>query len=268
MLHCWGDYLERRKDGLDMYTLHLFAGAGGGIAADLLLGHTPIGAVEIETYPRKVLMQRQLDGILPVFPVWDDVKTFREDNPETDGFISRLKGIRDNLAICGGFPCTDLSSARTNSSTNGEQRGLDGESSGLWSEMARIIDEIRPRRAFLENSPNLIRNGLDRVLVDLAVLGYDAQWCRLSAGNIGAPHVRDRVWIMADSNESQRKGGSIPSRVHKEHTDAFSTSWWETEPKMDRVVDVLADRLGQLKAIGNGQSAPVAALAWKILTKE
>jgi len=88
---------------MGLYTLHLFAGAGGGLLADLLLGHTPIGAVEIEDYPRRVLLQRQLDGILPVFPIWDDVTTFRSDNPETAGFIQRAKEIEE-LAICGRFP--------------------------------------------------------------------------------------------------------------------------------------------------------------------
>lgn len=87
-----------------MYTIHLFAGAGGGILADGLLGHTPICAVEIEDYPRRILLQRQLDGILPVFPIWDDVKTFRADNPECAGFFARAKEVSRELAICGGFP--------------------------------------------------------------------------------------------------------------------------------------------------------------------
>ena len=87
-----------------MYTLHLFAGAGGGILADRLLGHTPIGAVEIEDYPRKVLLQRQLDGVLPVFPIWDDVTTFRSDNPETAEFFTAAKEVNQELVICGGFP--------------------------------------------------------------------------------------------------------------------------------------------------------------------
>jgi len=87
-----------------LYTLHLFAGTGGGILADILLGHTPICAVEIEEYPRRVLLQRQLDGILPVFPVWDDVTTFRSDNPETAGMFNELRKVSGELAICGGFP--------------------------------------------------------------------------------------------------------------------------------------------------------------------
>jgi hypothetical protein len=93
-----------RKDDLDMYSIHLFAGAGGGILADRLLGHTPICAVEIEDYPRRVLLQRQLDGVLPVFPIWDDVKSFRSDNPECAGFFARAKEVQRELVICGGFP--------------------------------------------------------------------------------------------------------------------------------------------------------------------
>jgi len=87
-----------------LFTLHLFAGAGGGVLADLLLGHTPIGACEIEEYPRKVLLQRQLDGILPAFPVWDDITTLREDNPECAEAFRIWKEVSSELAICGGFP--------------------------------------------------------------------------------------------------------------------------------------------------------------------
>ena len=87
-----------------MYTIHLFAGAGGGLLGDMLLGHTPIAAVEIEEYPRRVLLQRQLDGVLPVFPVWDDVTTLRSDNPECADAFRAWKEVSSELAICGGFP--------------------------------------------------------------------------------------------------------------------------------------------------------------------
>ena len=87
-----------------MYTIHLFAGAGGGILADILLGHTPICAVELEEYPRRVLLQRQLDGLFPAFPIWDDVTTFRQDNSETADFFRRAREVQEELAICGGFP--------------------------------------------------------------------------------------------------------------------------------------------------------------------
>ena len=87
-----------------MFTIHLFAGSGGGILADSLLGHTPIGACEIEEYPRRVLLQRQLDGILPAFPVWDDITTMRQDNPECAEAFARWKEVKEELVICGGFP--------------------------------------------------------------------------------------------------------------------------------------------------------------------
>ena len=159
--------------------LHLFAGAGGGILGGMLLGHTPVCAVELEEYPRNVLLQRQRDGILPWFPIWDDVCTF-------DG--KPWRGLVD--VVCGGFPCTDISIA-------GKGAGITGEHSGLWSEMARIIGEVQPRFVFVENSPMLTVRGLDRVLYNLASMGYDAEYGVIGAHNVGGPHKRDRIWILA-----------------------------------------------------------------------
>ena len=171
-------------------TFHLFAGAGGGILADMLLGHIPIGAVEIEKYPREVLLARQEDGILPQFPIWDDVTTFRADNKECAEYIKELQNISNTLVIAGGFPCQDISAA-------GKGAGIEGKRSGLWKEMARIIDEIRPQYAFMENSPMLTCRGLGTVLGDLAEMGYNARWCLLGADDTGAPHRRKRIWILA-----------------------------------------------------------------------
>ena len=179
-----------------LYTFHLFAGAGGGILGDMLLGHIPVGAVEIDAYCRKVLLQRQRDGYLPAFPIWDDVRTMRLDNPDTKPFMHHLQQRAGNLAICGGFPCQDISVA-------GHGAGLSGSRSGLWAEFARILGEIRPRYAFIENAPTLTVRGLDVVLADLAALGMDARWCCLGADDIGAPHIRKRLWILADAH-SQR----------------------------------------------------------------
>ena len=162
-----------------MNELHLFAGAGGGILGGMLLGHTTICAVELEPYCRKVLLQRQRDGILPKFPIWDDVTTF-------DG--TPWRGKVD--VVCGGFPCQDISAA-------GKGAGITGERSGLWGEMARIIGEIRPKYAFVENSPMLTLRGLDRVLGDLSQMGYDARWGVVGACHVGAPHRRERIWILA-----------------------------------------------------------------------
>ena len=164
-----------------MNELHLFAGAGGGILGGMLLGHTTVCAVEIEEYCRKTLLQRQRDGVLPWFPIWDDVQTF-------DG--KPWRGIAD--IVCGGFPCQDISACGT-----GE--GLDGERSGLWLEMARIVGEVEPLHVFVENSPMLTSRGLGRVLGDLAEMGYDARWGVLGANAAGACHNRARIWIRADS---------------------------------------------------------------------
>jgi DNA (cytosine-5)-methyltransferase 1 len=163
--------------------LALFAGAGGGILGGLLHGWRTVAAVEIEEYPRSILLQRQIDGVLPQFPIWDDVRTF-------DG--RPWRGLVD--VVSGGFPCQDISSAGT-----GE--GIDGSRSGLWGEMARIIGEVRPRYVFVENSPNLVGRGLARVLGDLAALGFNGQWGIVSAANVGAPHRRDRIWIVANSGK-------------------------------------------------------------------
>lgn len=122
-----------------MYELELFAGAGGGILAQQLLGHRTVGAVEIEPYCRTILLQRQRDLCLPIFPVWDDVTTFRTDNPDCAGYIEWLRSIRDNLCVSGGFPCQDISSS-------GKGCGISGAKSGLWGEMARIVGEIQADR--------------------------------------------------------------------------------------------------------------------------
>lgn len=85
-------------------TIHLFAGAGGGILADLLLGHIPIAACEIDEYARNVLLARQADGCLPLFPIWDDVTTLSDKNPECHAAFATWKEVKGELAICGGFP--------------------------------------------------------------------------------------------------------------------------------------------------------------------
>ncbi len=171
--------------------LALFAGAGGGILGGKLLGWNTVCAVEWEPYPASVLCARQNDGLLPPFPIWDNCETF-------DG--KPWRGIVD--VVSGGFPCQDISSA-------GRGAGIDGERSGMWREMARIIREVRPRYAFIENSPMLTVRGLDRVLCDLAKMGFDARWGVLGAADVGANHQRDRIWIVARnvSNSSLHRCG-------------------------------------------------------------
>jgi DNA (cytosine-5)-methyltransferase 1 len=169
-----------------MNELHLFAGAGGGILGGILLGHTCVCAVEIKEYRRRALLQRQRDGIFPRFPIWDDVQTF-DGNP--------WHGRVDIVA--GGFPCQNISPA-------GDRTGIKGIKSGLWREMARIIREVRPTYAFVENAAMLTVRGLGTVLGDLAEMGFNAKWGVLGAADAiwldGTPvfdHERLRCFIKA-----------------------------------------------------------------------
>ena len=168
-----------------MNVLALFAGAGGGILGGKLLGWRTVCAVERDAYAAQILAQRQNDGILRPFPIWSDVCSFRG---------KPWRGIVD--VVSGGFPCQDISSA-------GKGAGIEGSRSGMWKHMARIINEVRPRFAFVENSPLLVSRGLVTVLSDLAEMGYDARWCIVSASDCGAPHKRDRIWLLATDAKRQ-----------------------------------------------------------------
>ena len=184
-----------------MNELALFAGAGGGILGGHLLGWRTVCAVEWEQYPASVLCARQNDGILPPFPIWDDVQTF-------DG--TAWNGIVD--VVSGGFPCQDISAA-------GKGAGIGGGRSGMWKHMARIICEVEPRYVYVENSPMLTSRGIDTVLKDLATIGYDAEWGVFSAAQVGAPHLRKRIWIVAQRSELFS------------HTKHNRNGWWEQQQK-------------------------------------
>jgi DNA (cytosine-5)-methyltransferase 1 len=242
-----------------MNELALFAGGGGGNLAGHLLGWRTVCAVEIEDYPRRVLLQRQADGLLPRFPIWDDVCTF--DGRPWQGKVQ---------VISGGFPCTDISAA-------GKGAGIDGQDSGLWAEMARIVCEVQPRYVFVENSPMLTSRGLGRVLGDLASMGFDAKWGVLGASEVGAKHKRDRIWIVGNSNNQPGLQASTQTNTQRGQWDAWKDIGWEywrrtpapdwqiSETVSDRVLDGVANRVDRLKAIGNGQVPLCAATAWRIL---
>lgn len=239
-----------------MNELALFAGAGGGILGGKLLGWNTIGAVEIEEYPRKILLQRQKDGILGKFPIWDDITTF-------DG--RPWKGAVD--IVCGGFPCQDISSA-------GKGEGLEGERSGLWGQMARVVCEVCPRFVFVENSPMLTSRGIYRILGDLAEMGYNARWCVLGADRTGRLHKRERIWILGYSNKIRLEG--LPSQYNKlraagpaiqKHSWRFQTGDDLPKPYYIRSSDGVAHRVDRHKAIGNGQVSEVAAIAFTILSE-
>ena len=258
-----------------MNELALFAGAGGGILGGKLLGWRTVCAVEIDPYARAILAKRQNDKMLQPFPIWDDVATF-------DG--RPWRGLVD--VVSGGFPCQDISVA-------GSGKGISGERSGLWKEMFRIVCEVRPKYVFVENSPALTSRGLGVVLGDLASVGFDAKWGVLGAHHVGAPHKRDRIWILANANGSrqpsgaegwhQKGNGSVDSgqemadakcqgleghlkQAGKPEVPEFGHGgWWETEPDVGRVVDGMANRMDRLKCLGNGQVPAVATRAFRIL---
>jgi DNA (cytosine-5)-methyltransferase 1 len=186
--------------------LALFAGAGGGILGGKLLGWRTVCAVEWEPYPASVLCARQNDGLLPPFPIWDDVQTF-------DGFAWR--GLVD--VVSGGFPCQDISAA-------GKGAGIDGERSGMWKHMARVVSEVRPRYVFVENSPMLVTRGLERVIGDLTALGYDTKWTVMGAADVGANHQRDRIWIVANANNARLERREQQPKVSNEKRNLADTS--------------------------------------------
>jgi DNA (cytosine-5)-methyltransferase 1 len=227
-----------------MNELALFAGAGGGILGGHLLGWRTICAVENEPYAIAVLIQRQNDGILPPFPIWDDVRTF-------DG--EPWRGRVD--VVSGGFPCQDISDC-------GRREGIDGGKSGLWQEMARIICQVQPHHVVVENSAAITTRGLGRVLGDLAEMGYDARWGVFSAADVGAQHKRDRMWIVADSLLLRQWGFGQYPQMGFARREAN-----QTEPEPPRVVDDVAHRVGRLNATGNGQVPSVVRLAWETLSR-
>lgn len=184
-------------------VLHLFAGGGGGLLADLILGHRIIGAVEWEPAAQQVLAARQADGSLPPFPIFGDVRAF-----VAGGYARCYRGVAD--VVAGGFPCQPFSVA-------GKRAGHADERN-MWPAMRDVVAEVQPRIVFAENVPGLLGvvatgeedEGEDvggaaagpvryfgTLLGDLADLGYDCRWGVLGADDAGAPHKRKRLWIVA-----------------------------------------------------------------------
>ena len=241
-----------------MNELALFAGAGGGILGGKLLGWRTVCAVEWEPYAAGVLAARQNDKILEPFPIWDDVQTF-------DG--TPWRGIVD--VVSGGFPCQDISAA-------GKGAGIDGERSSMWKHMARVVCEARAEWVFVENSPMLVSRGLGTVLRVLAALGFDAAWTVLSAAQVGAPHIRERIWICAHSNsvgwgrrsEEYAEGNNLlqPTRLV-----GRTRAWQETAAEKAAILgmdDGVAGGVDRIRATGNGQVPRVAAAAFSILAEQ
>jgi len=237
-------------------TMHLFAGAGGGLLCDLILGHEPIVAVEWDSYACRVLRARAADGWFPGLSVHEgDIRLF---DP------SEYKGRVD--CIHAGFPCTDLSSA-------GKQAGIgEGTRSGLYREVLRIARELGCPDLFLENVTDILTNGLGTVLGDLASMGYDCRWMCIQASELGANHERDRWFLYAshgdapNANGAQFKRRELSSRKNQEHSNFSGCPWWKDKPAIHGVDDGVANRPHRLKCIGNGQVPLQAAIAFTILS--
>jgi DNA (cytosine-5)-methyltransferase 1 len=178
-------------------VLDLFSGIGGfSLGLERTGGFKTVAFCEIEPFPRKVLAKHW-----PEVPCYHDIRDLTADRLAADGI-----GVD---VICGGFPCQDISTA-------GKGAGLAGERSGLWSEYARLIGELRPQFVIVENVSALLSRGLDRVLGDLAALGYHAEWHCIPASAVGAPHRRDRIWIVAHADSWRCEWIGFPQHAQQQ----------------------------------------------------
>jgi len=223
-----------------LHGLDLFSGIGG-LALALEPWVRPVAYCEIDRFCQRLLIERMRQGRLPAAPIWDDVRTLAAgDLPAID-------------VVYGGFPCQDISIA-------GAGRGLDGERSGLVFEALRLVAELRPSFVFLENTPAIRSRGAAVVVGRLAGLGYDARWDVLAAQDVGAPHRRERWWLLAyavrerlpiartRANTASRDRGS--ARSHAERR--IQTSIWDTlDPELCRVFDGVSPKMDRIRALGN-----------------
>lgn len=227
---------------MKLRVLDLFSGIGGfSLGLERTGGFETVAFCEIEEFPRKVLAKHW-----PGVPIYGDVRELTAERLAGDG-------IGDIDVICGGFPCQDVSVA-------GRQLGLDGARSGLWSEICRLVGELRPKFVLLENVSNLLALGFGRVLGDLASLGYDAEWECIPASYLGAWHRRDRVWVVSYPHGQRGCEGSAEEPLLRQsdlsEQSARVASGWPGRshlpaPTLCGVGDGIPHRSHRLKALGN-----------------
>jgi len=215
-------------------VLDLFSGLGGFSLGLERAGFETVAFCEIEEFPRKVLAKHW-----PGIPIYEDVRELTAGRLAADGIHIDV--------IAGGFPCQDISIA-------GSKAGIEGEKSGLWKEFSRLIGEIRPRYAIMENVSNLLSGDYGRwfgaILRDLATLGYDAEWHCIPASELGANHHRDRVWIVS---YPERKG---LQRLIQD--DKFFSRQGKAFPfAMHRTINDWSDMVGSVAKIRSGDGIPV-----------
>jgi len=220
-------------------VLDLFSGIGGfSLGLERTGGFETVAFCEIEEFPRRVLAKHW-----PEVPCYHDVRELTAARLAADGIAVDV--------ICGGFPCQDLS-------TSGTGKGLEGERSGLWFEYLRRVCEIRPHFIIVENSPELLDGWMGEVVGPLAEVGYDAEWECIPAAAVGAPHRRDRVWVVAyPSSWGQSKPWGCLNAVYPapdayrqaDHVvDAFQRS---ALPFVCRGHDGVPGTVDELKGLGN-----------------
>lgn len=239
-------------------VLSLFAGIGGfDLGLERTGGFKTVAFCEIDPFCQRVLAKHW-----PEVPCYEDVRELTADRLRADGIAVDV--------ICGGFPCQDLSVA-------GRRAGIEGERSGLWSEMFRLICELRPRYVMVENVGALLSGPgeqpgawFGKVLGDLASERYDAEWDCIPAAAIGAPHLRDRVWLMAYPEQEQRLcpvfdaphatevvRRNAAERMQDGLRPQVGTALrsipgrWMDQPDPERVVDGVSDWSHRLAALGN-----------------
>jgi DNA (cytosine-5)-methyltransferase 1 len=253
-----------------MRELALFAGAGGGLLGSRLLGWKTVCYVEWEPFCIDLIKARIKDGCLEDAPIWDDVRSF-------DG--RPWRGRVD--VISAGFPCQPFS--------NSGKRKAGDDARNMWPETIRIIKEVGPAFALLENVPGLRAKShgyFGQVLRDLAACGYDARWDCIPASALGAPHQRDRLWIVAYPNgafinelrglsQGERNLGNNDKFRVKANWNGFQFKRANATcrkgllpPAVSGVDDGLADRLDRLKAVANGQVPQVVKFVWDSMTIE
>lgn len=228
--------------------LDLFSGIGGfALAAQRLGGITTAQFVELAQYPQHVLRNR-----FPNVPIHDDITTF---------YPSDQYDI-----VTAGYPCQDISPASATRS------GLTGNRSGLFYEVVRIIRSNRPRYVILENSAALLthRGGRDMqaVLWELSESGYDAQWSVVSACSVGAPHMRERLFIVAYPNSINVEGVAFQREFKKSLQKINSTpraKLWASEPPNARMADGIPARMERMRMMGNAVVPLVAENSLKIV---
>ena len=212
----------------------LFAGIGGFDLGLERAGMECAWQVEIDDYCRKVLAKHW-----PHVARYEDVRECGKHNLEPVDLV------------CGGFPCQDISHA-------GKRAGIkEGNRSGLWSEFFRIICDLRPRFVLVENVAALFVRGMDVVLGDLAACGYDAEWQCLPAAYFGAPHPRDRIFIVAHPNGQRCQGHEIFTNAKLPMPEKPCRAW-ATQPPVLRMADGLSIDVDRLRALGNAVVPQVA----------